>query len=126
MKLHELVKLSQADYDAYDTDFDTSVTVCYIGKINDDYDRFCDEIIKKVEVIRIFPDSHIVVDWSKLIRDNMEMFRAFTEEYWDEKYREDEDEFMYKWIEEIHLFMAGYAPEDFYGTLFKFAEALKA
>lgn len=128
MKLYELMKMSESDYDTYDTEYDVCVTVCYIGEEyeRDDYDRFCNAIMKKVEVVRIIPDSHITCDWSKLIKDNMEKFKVFTEKHWVTNYENDEDEFIYQWIKEIHYYIAGYASEDFYDTLVKFVETLEA
>lgn len=127
MKLYDVMKKSEEDYDTYDTEYDASVTVCYIDDEyeEDNYDKFCNEIIKKVEVTRIIPNSHLVCDWTKLIRDNMEKFRAFAMRYWAFEYN-DEDEFIYQWINEIHLYMAGYVSEDFYGVLIDFVETLKA
>ena len=127
MKLYELLKMSESDYDVYDTEYDASVTVCFIEEDNkmDDYDKFCVGITKKVEVVKIVQDSHLVADWSKLIRDNMEKFKEFTEKNWKYKYRDDEDEFMYQWINEIHLYMAGYVPDSFYSELVEFVESLE-
>ena len=128
MKLYDVMKKSEEDYDTYDTEYDACVTVCYIDDEDetDNYDKFCNEIIKKVEVTRIIPDSHLVCDWTKLIRDNMEKFRSFTKEHWKFQYENNEDEFIYQWINEIHLYMAGYVSEDFYGVLIDFVETLKA
>lgn len=128
MKLYDVMKKSEEDYDTYDTEYDASVTVCYIDDEDetDNYDRFCNEIIKKVEVTRIIPNSYLVCDWTKLIRDNMEKFRNFTKEHWKFQYENDEDEFIYQWINEIHLYMAGYVSEDFYGVLIDFVKTLKA
>ena len=127
MKLYELLKMSESDYDVYDTEYDASVTVCFIEEDNkmDDYDKFCVGITKKVEVVKIVQDSHLVADWSTLIRDNMEKFKEFTEKNWKYKYRDDEDEFMYQWINEIHLYMAGYVPDSFYSELVEFVESLE-
>lgn len=127
MKLYEIMKLTEADFDTYDTEIDTCVTVCFIDEDDemDNYDKFCNEIMKKVEVIRVVSNSHLVCDWSKLIRDNMEKFRAFSMEHWAFEY-DDEEEFIYQWIKEIHYYMAGYVDEDFYDVLVKFVEDLKA
>lgn len=127
MKLYDIMKLTEADCDTYDTEIDESVTVCFIDEDDemDNYDKFCNELIKKVEVIKVVKNSHIICDWSKLIRDNMEKFRAFSMEHWAFEY-DDETEFIYQWIKEIHYYMAGYVDEDFYDTLVKFVETLKA
>lgn len=136
MKLYELMKMSMGDYDTYDTVYDACVTVCCVddedldGRTDDfvSFDKFCNELIKKVEVVQIIPDSHLVCDWSKLIHDNMEKFRAFAKENWYEncQYEDDEDEFIYQWINEIHYYIAGYVSEDFYDKLVELVETLKA
>lgn len=126
MKLYDFIKLTEADYDTYDTIYDEGVTVCYIEENaeNDNYDKFCINIMKKVEVEKINGDI-IIVNWTKLVKDNMEKFRAFSMEHWAFEY-EDEDDFIYEWIKEIHYYMAGYVSEDFYDTLVTFVEELKA
>lgn len=128
MKLYELLKMSMEDYDTYDTVFDACVTVCYIDEddAKDSYDRFCINLMKKVEVVRIVPSSHLTCEWTKLIQDNMEKFRAFTEEHWRYKYRDDDDEFIYQWINEIHYYLAGYVSEDFYDNLVELVDSLEA
>lgn len=129
MKLYDFVKVSQSDYDTYDTVFDAAVTVCYIeeNSNNDNYEKFCIELMKKVEVEKINGDV-VVVEWAELIQKNMEKFKEFTAENWYEscQYEDDEDEFIYQWISEIHQYMAGNVSEDFYGELVEFVEKLEA
>lgn len=129
MKLYEFMKVTEADYDTYDTVYDTGVTVCYIeeDKDNDSYDKFCIELMKKVDMEKQNGDI-LIVNWTKFIKDNMEKFKKFTAEYWYEscQYEDDEDEFIYQWINEFHGYMAGNVSEEFYDTLIEFAETLKA
>ena len=128
MKLYEIMKMSQNDYDTYDTVYDACVTVCYIDEedeTKDSYYKFCTEIIKKVEVEEINGDS-LSVKWTELIENNMEKFRSFTEKHWNNTYEDDEEEFIYQWINEINAYLAGYVSEKFYDTLVKFVESLKA
>lgn len=133
MKLYDFMKVSMNDWDTYDTVYDACVTVCYIDEediYNDDdfadFDKFNIEIMKKVEVIRQTDKYSLLVDWTKLIRDNMDKFRAFTEKHWSRKYRDDEDEFIYQWINEINYYIAGYVSDDFYKILVDFVETLEA
>lgn len=126
MTLYEMLKITENDFDTYDTEYDTGVTVCYIADedVQDDYDRFCNGIIKKVNVVKGDRDS-LIVDWNKLICDNIDKFRQFTSKHWNNQYDDDEDEFIYQWINEIHLYMAGYVSEDFYTKLVKFVDSLE-
>ena len=127
MTLFEFINTTKNDYDTYDTVYDAVVTVCFIeeDKDNDSYDKFCNEIIKKVIVVSGNGCS-LVVNWTELIKNNIEKFRAFTQENWrsDCQYEDDEDEFIYQWITEIHNYMAGNVSEDFYDTLIEFVESL--
>ena len=127
MTLYELMKVAKEDYDTYDDVYDAVVTVCYIDEedVEDNYDKFCTEIIKKVEVEEKVGDGFIV-KWTELIEKNMEKFRKFTKENWkkDCQYEDDDEEFVYQWINEIHSYMAGYVPEDFYKELVAFVETL--
>ena len=129
MKLYEIMKMSQNDYDTYDTVYDADVTVCYIAEneARDSYDRFCIELMKKAEVEKINGDV-LIVKWTELIQNNMEKFRAFTKENWYEncQYEDDEDEFIYQWINEIHQYIAGNVSMDFYDNLVELVESLEA
>ena len=129
MKLYEIMKLTESDYDTCDTVFDAVVTVCYIEEQanNTNYETFCVELMKKVEVEKINGDI-IIAKWTELIQNNMEKFKEFTAKNWYEscQYEDDEDEFIYQWINEIHSYMAGYVAEDFYDNLCEFVRELKA
>ena len=83
MTLYEFVNGFQRDFDACDDVFDTSVTVCYIldeEELNDDYDRFCIGIIKKVEMVRQVDDCVLTCKWTDMIKRNMDKFIAFAKE----------------------------------------------
>ena len=129
MKLYDFMKMSENDYDTFDAVYDADVTVCFIeeNKSNDSYEKFCIELMKKVEVEKVNGDI-LIVKWTELIQNNMEKFRAFTKENWYEscQYEDDEDEFIYQWINEIHQYMAGNVSEDFYDELVKLVETLEA
>ena len=123
MTLYEILKLTECDYDTYDTEYDAVVTVCWIDEETDNYDKFCMGIIKKVEVVKKVGDG-LLVNWSDLIKRNMEKFRQFTKDNWNFQYEDDDDEFIYQWINEIHLYMAGYVNEKTYEKLIALVEDL--
>lgn len=120
MTLYDYLKLTENDFDTYDTEYDVGVTVCYIdeAEAEDNYDKFCVNIIKKVNVVKVNGDI-LVVDWCELIKKNIDVFKAFTKKHWYEncQYEDDIDEFIYQWINEIHQYMAGYVSESFYSKL---------
>lgn len=126
MTLYEYLKMSEADYDTYDTEYDNGVTVCYIYEEDeaDEYDKFCNGIIKKVDVVKINGDV-LTVNWSELIERNIHKFKEFTKKHWKHQYEDDIDEFEYQWINEIHAYMAGYVSDDFYSVLNEFINTLE-
>lgn len=123
MTLYEYLKMSEADYDTYDTVYDACVTVCFIDEENDEYDKFCNGIIKRVDVVKIIGDS-LTVNWSELVERNMDKFKKFTKTHWKYQYENDTDEFVYQWINEIHMYIAGYVSESFYSVLNEFINEL--
>lgn len=127
MKLYDFMKITEEDYDTYDTIYDAVATVCYIAEedVYDDYDKFCIEVMKKVELEDKVGDG-LAVRWTDLITDNMEKFRAFTGKHWKCTYEDDEDEFICQWINEINYYLAGYVSEGFYKILLDFVKTLKA
>ena len=129
MKLYDFLKISQIDFDTEDTIYCAVVTVCYIDEedITDNYDKFCIELMKKVEMEKQVGDA-LLVKWTELIQNNMEKFHAFTAENWYDncQYENNDDEFIYQWINEIHQYMAGNVSEDFYDELVKLVESLEA
>ena len=127
MTLYEFVMLHENDYDSYDNEYDAIVTVCYIDKVTDDsYDAFCKKMYQKVSVLQTTYNDDPIVNWSDLIKNNMPVFKSFTEEHWNHKYHDDMDEFIYQWIKEINLYFAGYVSEEFYNVLLDLVDALEA
>ena len=126
MKLYDFMKISQNDFDTEDTIFCNGATVCYIAEneASDNYDIFCIELMKKVEVEKQVGDT-LIVKWTELIQNNMEKFKEFTKKHWIADYKDD-DEFIYQWINEIHYYMAGYVSIDLYDELVELARNLKA
>lgn len=126
IKLYDFVRMSECDYDTCDTEYDAMVTVCHIDEEEDEYDKFCNGIIKKVNVIKINGD-YLVVDWCELIKRNIIKFRVFTTKHWHEncQYEDDEYEFIYQWIDEINKYMAGYVSMKFYSVLNEFVGSLE-
>ena len=123
MTLFEYLQMTECDYDTYDTKYDTGVTVCHIDEECDEYDKFCNGIIKKVDVVGINNDI-LTVNWSELIERNMDKFKEFTAEHWRYQYKDDIDEFEYQWINEIHMYMAGYVGDSFYSVLNELVDSL--
>lgn len=125
MTLYEYMNTNMEDCDTYDSEYDACVTVCYIDEVTDGYDAFCNKLIEKVSVVGMNYGDNPIVNWNDLIRRNMPVFKSFTEEHWKKKYRNDDDEFIYQWINEIHMFLAGYVSEDFYTILIDLVDSLE-
>ena len=126
MTLYEYLKMRENDFDTCDTVFDTGVTVCYIEEEKNEYDKFCNGIIKKVDVIHI-DDDFPTVNWYEMIERNIDKFKAFTKKHWYEtcQYEDDIDEFIYQWINEIDAYMAGNVSIDFYSVLNELVNSLE-
>lgn len=130
MNLFEFINTTQKDFDTYDDVYDASVTVCFIEDDYDEddefhnYDKFCNDIIKLVEVIKQTDDCTLLVKWTDLINRNMEKFKDFTKKYWRDTCQYDDDELVYQWINEIDSYMAGNVSLSFYKTLVEFVGTL--
>lgn len=114
MKLLDYLKIYNKDADYYDTDYDASVTVCYDDIVDnteelDPYDCFCWKLYNSVQI-----KNESTVFWSHLIINNMKLFKEFTDKYWINTYEDDEAEFIYQWIRELHAFCSGAATDDIY------------
>ena len=125
MTLYEFVMLHENDYDAWDKEYDTCVTVCHIDKVTDSYDAFCKKMMQKVSVVGTANNDDPIVNWTELIERNMPVLKSFTEKHWDNKYKDDVDEFIYQWIKEIHMYFAGYVSEEFYNVLLDLVDTLE-
>lgn len=114
MTVYEYLKMTNGDYDTYDTEFDTCVTCvdCSDSENEDNYYRFYSGIQKLVNVIEIKKDI-LIANWSEMIRKNKVILEEFMKERWIKQY-EDEEDFIYEWIREFHLWGAGYASESTY------------
>lgn len=125
MTLYDFLEKEKSDFDTWDTVYDQCVTVCYTCDEHEEnsYFKFCNGISKKVEITEKINDFTVQVEWSRLIKENMEKFKFFSDTNWKNKY-DDEDVFIEQWIEEIHHYIAGYVDEDFYETLNKFISTL--
>ena len=75
MKVKSFLKLQQADYDIGDTEYDAVVTCCYNDEIDDNYDKFCDLLLSKVELIH--GGEYPVANWSGFIKKNLDKFKEF-------------------------------------------------
>lgn len=118
MTLYDFIKVTNQDYDTYDTEMDAEVTVCAFDeedeKSEDYYEKFRIGIMKFVEVIRGTVDNGLLCKWSEMITRNIKVFKEFAEKFWTYQYEDDEDEFIYQWIEEINQWTAGNCYESAY------------
>ena len=122
MKLLEYFNLykDSVDVDTADTEIDEVVTICYDKneKPNEDFPyltKFTNELLSKVNLAYLNDGGYcpVVADYSKLITDNVELFKKFVKEHWIEEKQyvlEDMTELQYEFIKEFHL-LAGYGTE---------------
>lgn len=118
MTLYEFITLEQADFDTFDTVFDTCVTVCEPyeyeeGEEKEYYDIFSDLIMQKVEVEEKTGECTCLCKWSDFIEKNITTFRKAADELWVRTPKADDD-LIYEWIREINAWLAGYVSESTY------------
>lgn len=123
MTVKEYLALQQCDYDFGDTTYDAVVTCCYNDEIEDNYDKFCDLLVSKVNLVR--GGDYPVANWTEFIEKNFEKFQTFARKYWKNSYEDDRDEFIYQWIREFHCYHAGMVGKNFYDILVEFFEELE-
>lgn len=112
--------------DIWDDEYDACVTVdiSVEDEAEDNYDKFCRKLLSKVEFVNRmwswdldkYEETSLIAQWSRFIRDNLKAFRKFSNEYWVKNNWDDDDDFVYEWIGQLHLYMAGYGTEDEYGN----------
>lgn len=119
--LYDFIMEQNNDFDTYDTVFDVEVTVCVPCETGEDYyDKFYDFILKHVTGIEKIGEGECRADWYYFVNSNIEVFKDISNELWDkENIAEDDDDFIYDWIVEIHGLLAGGASEDTYEYLMK-------
>lgn len=126
MTLYDYLKMQNNGYlsvDTYDKDYDAVVTIDVEiedegkkGILHDDdenYYKFIFALLRVVEVIS-FDRGNVICDWSGLVENNMTIFREFSKEHWNSQYEDDDEEFIYQWINELHMYYAGYVGESTY------------
>lgn len=115
MTLYDLIKNTGSDYDTYDDVYDECITVSINLEPNDDYDEFCIALTKLIVVVDPEYYGHVICEWSNFIIKNMEVFREFSYKYWYKNYCEDEEDFVWEWMKELNLLLAGYGEDGKYG-----------
>lgn len=110
--------------DIWDDEYDTCVTVdiSVEDEAEENYDRFCRKLLSKVEFVGHvwswdldkYEETSLIAKWSKFIGDNLKEFRDFSNKYWVKNNWEDDEDFVYEWIGQLHLYMAGYGTEEEY------------
>jgi len=118
MTLYEFITLEQADFDTFDTVYDTCVTVCEPyeyedGEQKEYYDIFSDLIMQMVEVEEKTGECTCLCKWSDFIEKNIATFRKAADELWMRTPKADDD-LIYEWIKEINSWLAGYVSENTY------------
>lgn len=114
MKLYDFLKVTEGTYYTCDTEYDAAITVDYIDEENDNYDKFCNELYKRIEMTKQVNEYTLVIKLSEFIDNNFELFDDFAKRRWTKNYSKDKEDLIYAWIEEFNLLTAGYGTESIY------------
>ena len=115
MKLWEYLTMYKGwvELDVPDTEIDTTIYVCMDNskpwKISDDFpymDKFSELLFKKVDISYFVQDGIPVCDFSKIINNNVELFKKHIKKHWVENMQwvlecVDDGEFAYEIIKEF-------------------------
>ena len=123
MKLIEYLNLFKngCDVDTTDTEIDEVVTICYDKNDKPDEDfpflfKFTNKLLSKVDIAYLNNGGMcpVVADYSKLILNNIDLFKDFVKKNWIEEKQyvlDDIVELQYEFIKDFHLILAGYGTE---------------
>lgn len=119
MNLYDWLREKDNDYDTYDTVYDICVTVCVPYEVEENrmewYDKFCNFILKHVNVDEEINDFECIADWNDFIERYKDIFKMITAESWN--HMPDDEDFNYEWIKEINNLLTGYGSEKTYRYL---------
>lgn len=115
MTLYELLQIKEDYIETSDVDYDVLVGTDLvkdedINENTDNYYKFLNYIAHNVEVTDARND---ICNWSKFILDHKVALAKYAEENWYEV-PEDESDFIYNWINELHGYQAGSISEKMY------------
>lgn len=119
MTLYEFGQLGNCCLDTCDDVFDIIITVDILTDDEENdmgyYGKFVNFICKNVNVLGKAGGCDVVADWSALITENMSVFRKTARAMWYEgSVPDDDDDFIYEWLEEIRGWLAGGVSENCY------------
>lgn len=121
MKLWEYLTMYKGwvELDVPDTEIDNTISVCMDNsnpwKISDDFpymDKFSELLFKKVDISYFVQDGIPVCDFSKIINNNIELFKKHIKKNWIEDMQWvleciDSGEFAYEIIKEFDNVIGG-------------------
>lgn len=119
MTLYEFGQLGNCCLDTCDDVFDIIITVDILTDDEENdmgyYGKFANFICKNVNVLGKAGGCDVVADWSALITENMSVFRKAARAMWYEgSVPDDDDDFIYEWLNEIRGWLAGGVSESAY------------
>ena len=115
MTLYELLQIKGDYIETSDVDYDVLVATDLVkdedmNENTDNYYKFLNYIAHNVEVTDTRND---ICNWSKFVLNHKVALTRFAEENWYEV-PEEEDDFVYEWINELHNYQSGNISEKMY------------
>lgn len=123
MKLWDYLSMykGSVDLDVPDTEIDNTIFVCFDSETKDEIDKefpymdkFIKLLLKKVDVDYFVPDGIPVCNFSKIINDNIELFKNHVKKHWTDECQWvleqdaiDAGEFAFQFIKEFDSVVGG-------------------
>lgn len=123
MKLWDYLSMyrGSVDLDVPDTEIDNTITVCFNSDTKDEIDKefpymdkFTQLLYKSVDIAYFIPKGIPVCNFSKIINNNIELFKLHVKKHWTESCQWvlaqdaiDEGEFTFEFIKEFGNVIGG-------------------
>jgi len=123
MKLWDYLSMyrGMVDLDVPDTEIDNAITVSFDSDTKDEIDKefpymdkFTQLLYKKLDIAYFVPDGIPVCNFSKIINENLELFKQHVKKHWTEECQWvlqqdaiDAGEFVYEFIKEFGSVVGG-------------------
>lgn len=93
---------------------------------NTAFDRFCVALYKNLEVKNVSSSGYVYVNLGVLIRQNENLLRDFSNQYWKYDSALDGDRYIQAWFDELSVYLEGCSTDEMYIALIDLLSKLKS